>query len=141
MVHGQQDPTVAHSSTLGGGLRSQGAEGAAWRRMAGHDPAETLSRMLLLPYFAVAILLVTAAAITLFAQLNRRRQDRSRRKLSQRYKIERTLQTIARYTMPLRKMCVRLSCCSVKFKFGQDVDRRNSSVTEEQQRSKANIYH
>ena len=79
MVHGQQDYTVAHSSTLGGGLRSQGAESAAWRRMAGHDPAETLSCLMLLPYFAVAMLLVTAAAITLFAQLSRRsRQDRSR---------------------------------------------------------------
>ena len=64
------------------GQRSQGAEGAAWRRMAGHVPAETLSRLLWLPYLTVAMLLVNAA-ITLFAQLSRRRQGRSR-ELSQR---------------------------------------------------------
>ena len=53
--------------------------------------AKTLSRLILLPYFAVAMLLVAADAITLlFAQLNLRRQGRSRREHSQqRYKIAR----------------------------------------------------
>ena len=70
MVHGQQDLTVvAHSA-----VRTRGAEGAAWRRMEGHVPAETLSCLLLLPYFAVAILVT--AAITLLAQLSRRRYGR-----------------------------------------------------------------
>ena len=121
MVHGQQYPTESHRNTLRGGcaLKVQGAEGAAWRRMAGHVPAETLSYLLLLPYFAAAMLLVTAAT-TLFAQLSwRSRQDRSRAgALAAIEDCSKGHFRLSRDTLPLQKMRVRTptTSCSVKFK-------------------------
>ena len=108
MVHGQQDPTVAHSSTPGGGcaLKVQKVpHGDAWQVMT----LLRRSHMHILPsYFAVAMLLVTAA-VTLFAQLSRRsRQDRSRRELPQRFKIARYREYNYRLTRH-RKLCEHLA--------------------------------